>query len=252
MNFGSTFRFPGPGFVVLGFCAVLAAKALTAETPKTPVVYSAEVDSIIHPVSADFMIQTMARADAEGAVLVLFTLRTPGGLVDSTREIITRMINAGRRSSSTSPSGARAASAGFLLTIAADVAAMAPGTHIGAAHPVSAAARRWTRRCHEGREAAMSVYARLQRGRTRSLLSSSFRAAFTEEEAPGRTAAHRRIARTRRSGSEDRRPDNHAGSTAARSRSARPMTIARRDDAAAAGEAQSHPNIAYSADAGHS
>ena len=72
------------------------------------------------------------------ATLVVFTLRTPGGLVDSTRDIVTHMLAAKTPIAIfIGPSGARAASAGFLLTIAADVAAMAPGTHIGAAHPVA-------------------------------------------------------------------------------------------------------------------
>src|SRR5262245_26318090 len=103
-----------------------------------PVVYSAEVDSIIHPVSAEFMIQTMDRADADKAALVVFTLRTPGGLVDSTRDIITKMLAAKTPIVIwVGPSGSRAASAGFILTIAADVDAMAPGTNIGAAHPVT-------------------------------------------------------------------------------------------------------------------
>jgi membrane-bound serine protease (ClpP class) len=105
----------------------------------TPVIYTAEVEAIIHPVSAEFMVQTMDAADEAGAGLVVFTLRTPGGLVDSTRTIVTRML-----ASETpvavfvGPAGARAASAGFIITIAADIAAMAPGTHIGAAHPVQA------------------------------------------------------------------------------------------------------------------
>src|SRR5688500_8161062 len=102
-----------------------------------PSVYTAVVDGIIHPVSAEYMIETMDRADLAGAALVVFTLRTPGGLLDSTRAIVSRMI-AGRTPVAifVSPAGARAASAGFILTIAADVAAMSPGTHIGAAHPV--------------------------------------------------------------------------------------------------------------------
>ena len=105
--------------------------------PDAPVIYSAVVDGIIHPVSADFMIDTIDRADAAGASLVVFTLRTPGGLLDSTRAIVSRMIVARTPVAIfVAPSGARAASAGFILTIAADVAAMAPGTHIGAAHPV--------------------------------------------------------------------------------------------------------------------
>jgi membrane-bound serine protease (ClpP class) len=102
-----------------------------------PIVYSAVVDGIIHPVSAEYMIDTLERADLAGAALVVFTLRTPGGLLDSTRTIVARMIAARTPVAIfVSPSGARAASAGFILTIAADVAAMSPGTHIGAAHPV--------------------------------------------------------------------------------------------------------------------
>ena len=84
------------------------------------------------------MIGTIEMADAAGAALLVFTLRTPGGLVDSTRDIITPSSHAKTPVAVfVGPSGTRAASAGFLLTIAADVAAMAPGTHIGAAHPVT-------------------------------------------------------------------------------------------------------------------
>ena len=102
-----------------------------------PIVYSAVVDGIIHPVSAEYMMDTIESADLAGAVLVVFTLRTPGGLLDSTRAIVSSMIaSKAPVAIFVSPSGARAASAGFILTIAADVAAMSPGTHIGAAHPV--------------------------------------------------------------------------------------------------------------------
>src|SRR5437762_11797094 len=124
-----------------GYLAVLVTSGMampSREAQSPPVVYSAEVDSIIHPVSAEYMIETMDHADRAGAALVVFTLRTPGGLVDSTRKIVTHMLAAKTPVAIyVGPSGARAASAGFLLTIAADVAAMAPGTHIGAAHPVS-------------------------------------------------------------------------------------------------------------------
>lgn len=124
--------------VVSVLLVVVGASLTTAQAPRTPTVYSAVVDSIIHPVSAEFMIETMNRADRDGAALVVFTLRTPGGLVDSTRQIVTRMLAATTPVAIfIGPSGARAASAGFLLTIAADVAAMAPGTHIGAAHPIA-------------------------------------------------------------------------------------------------------------------
>jgi membrane-bound serine protease (ClpP class) len=133
-------RFAG----LLAICSLLSVRsALTAVSagPSSasvqPLVYAAEVDGIIHPVSAEYMIQTMERADRSGATLVVFTLRTPGGLVDSTREIVSHMIAARTPIAVfVGPAGARAASAGFILTIAADVNAMAPGTHIGAAHPV--------------------------------------------------------------------------------------------------------------------
>jgi membrane-bound serine protease (ClpP class) len=102
-----------------------------------PLIYSATVDALIHPVSAEFILDTIERADKDGAALVIFTLRTPGGLLDSTNTIVSRMLAAKTPVAVfIGPSGSRAASAGFLITIAADIAAMAPGTHIGAAHPV--------------------------------------------------------------------------------------------------------------------
>jgi membrane-bound serine protease (ClpP class) len=102
-----------------------------------PHIVTAELDGAIHPISAEFLIAAMDRADTGGAAALIIVLRTPGGVLDSTRTIVSRMIAA--RAPIVvyvAPSGARAASAGFLITIAADVAAMAPGTHIGAAHPV--------------------------------------------------------------------------------------------------------------------
>lgn len=104
----------------------------------SPVVFTAEVDGIIHPVAAEYVRGAIERADAAKASLLVITLRTPGGLLDSTREINNAIIRAKTPVAVfVGPSGNRAASAGFLITMAADVAAMAPGTHIGAAHPVS-------------------------------------------------------------------------------------------------------------------
>ena len=103
-----------------------------------PLVYVAPVDDIIHPISAEFILETIDTADAHNAALLIIPLETPGGLVDSTRSIITRMVAA--RTPIVVFVGAaagRAASAGFLITLAADVAVMAPAAHIGAAHPVS-------------------------------------------------------------------------------------------------------------------
>src|SRR5213078_1538632 len=121
--------------IAMGLLA--GASAALAAAPAAPIVETATVDGIIHPVSAEFMRSAIARADAEGASLIVFTLRTPGGLLDSTRDINNAIIAARTPVAVfVGPAGNRAASAGFLITIAADIAAMAPGTHIGAAHPV--------------------------------------------------------------------------------------------------------------------
>jgi membrane-bound serine protease (ClpP class) len=120
----------------LGSMATLLAAPPPEDQPRAVV---AEYDGIIHPIAAEFFDELIARADTSGATVVVLTLRTPGGLLDSTRTIVSRMIAA--RTPVVifiGPSGARAASAGFLIALAADVAAMAPATHIGAAHPVSA------------------------------------------------------------------------------------------------------------------
>lgn len=112
-----------------------AAEAPAAGAP----VVVAEYDGIIHPIAAEFFDDVLTEADTTGARLAVIILRTPGGLLDSTRTIVSRMI-AARTPVAVfiAPSGSRAASAGFIITLAADIAAMAPGTHVGAAHPVPA------------------------------------------------------------------------------------------------------------------
>jgi len=118
---------------------VLASALAGQELARSAPIYKLSVNEIIHRVSAKYVTDGIERADREGAGLVLIQLQTPGGLDTSMREIIEKILN-----SKTpvvvyvAPSGARAASAGFVITLAADVAAMSPGTNIGAAHPVSA------------------------------------------------------------------------------------------------------------------
>jgi membrane-bound serine protease (ClpP class) len=171
-------------------CVVTAAQPHEAPLGfDAPVVYAADVDSIIHPVSAEYMIATMDRADRAGATLVVFTLRTPGGLVESTRAIITHML-ASRTPVALfiGPSGARAASAGFLLTIAADVAAMAPGTHIGAAHPVAGSGEPMDETMAKKAAADVAAYARTLANRRHRNVAFAEEAvnnsrAFTELEA---------------------------------------------------------------------
>jgi len=84
------------------------------------------------------VVQAISRADAAHAPLLVLRLDTPGGLDTSMRQIVDAMLSCRTPVAVfVGPSGARAASAGFIIMIAADVAAMAPGTNVGAAHPVS-------------------------------------------------------------------------------------------------------------------
>jgi membrane-bound serine protease (ClpP class) len=97
-----------------------------------------ELQGVVHAVTAGYVVQAIDRADAAGAPLLILRLDTPGGLDTAMRQIVDKMLNCRTPVAVwVGPSGARAASAGFIITVAADVAAMAPGTNIGAAHPVS-------------------------------------------------------------------------------------------------------------------
>ena len=125
--------------VLLASAAIFGGlSAPTSAQSSAPVIYTVEVDGIIQPVIAKYLAHAIERADAANAALLVITLRTPGGLLDTTRDINSSIIAAKTPIAVfVGPSGSRAASAGFLITMAADIAAMAPGTHIGAAHPVS-------------------------------------------------------------------------------------------------------------------
>ena len=120
-------------------CAIAgtAVLAFGQAAEPSPTVVRIAVDSIIHPVAEQFVTESLAEADRLGADLFVIELSTPGGLLTSTREIIQAMLGAETPVVVyVSPSGAHAASAGFFLLMAADVAAMAPGTNTGAATPV--------------------------------------------------------------------------------------------------------------------
>ena len=102
-----------------------------------PVVEKVVLADTIQPVSAGELDRAIARANTDGAQALLVELNTPGGLLDSTREMVGKIL--GSRVPVivyVSPGGARAGSAGFFIMESADVAAMAPGTNAGAAHPV--------------------------------------------------------------------------------------------------------------------
>jgi membrane-bound serine protease (ClpP class) len=115
---------------IFAFGGILAAA-------QTQQVVSVTLDDTINPITEEFVDRAIAHADQIHAEAVLIELSTPGGLVDSTRGIISKIL-----ASKVpvivyvTPTGSRAASAGFYILEAADVAAMAPGTNTGAAHPV--------------------------------------------------------------------------------------------------------------------
>jgi len=102
-----------------------------------PSILKITIDAPIHPVTSEYILETITRAENENAELVLMIINTPGGLDSSMREIMEKILNSKVPVATyVSPSGARAASAGFFIGVASDLFIMAPGTNTGAAHPV--------------------------------------------------------------------------------------------------------------------
>jgi membrane-bound serine protease (ClpP class) len=132
---GKRLRLGGAFVFLLMLAAVWGSGGSTAEAPGPVMV--ATVSSSINPVTADFLSSAIERAEEEKATLLVLELDTPGGLDSAMRQMVQEIIRTPVPVAVyVSPSGARAASAGVLITLAADIAAMAPGTNIGAAHPV--------------------------------------------------------------------------------------------------------------------
>lgn len=109
----------------------------TQSSADSPQIYLIRVEGVINPVTSEFILKSILKAEKEGFTAIIIELDTPGGLDTSMRSII-KAINGSSIPVIVyvAPSGARAASAGVFITMAAHVAAMAPGTNIGAAHPV--------------------------------------------------------------------------------------------------------------------
>ena len=110
---------------------------LRADDPAPQIRVITIEDSIINPVVSEYILEAIDRAEEEHAPALVIELDTPGGLLSSTRVIVKKMMNADIPIIVyVAPSGSRAGSAGVFITLAAHVAAMAPSTNIGAAHPV--------------------------------------------------------------------------------------------------------------------
>lgn len=127
--------------VILILFLLLSASGSKAGEPASPTgtwIAKVVIKGIINPVVADFVEERLTAANRTGATAFLLQLDTPGGLDSAMRQIIQAELGSEIPVIVyVAPGGARAASAGALITLAADFAAMAPGTNIGAAHPVS-------------------------------------------------------------------------------------------------------------------
>ena len=111
----------------------IAGRAAFAQAP----VLAVDVDGIVHPVTVEIISRAIDQAKTRRAPVLLLRLNTPGGLMDAMRESIEKIVASPVPVVTyVTPSGGRAASAGFFLLEAGDVAAMSPGTNTGAAHPV--------------------------------------------------------------------------------------------------------------------
>jgi len=122
------------------FIALIAGAllAITAHAQEPTTVKVLRVDGTIVPIVADYLERGINQAEEENATVCIIELDTPGGLLDSTERIVEKIMNADVPIVVyVSPKGAWAASAGTFITLSANIAAMTPGTTIGAAHPVS-------------------------------------------------------------------------------------------------------------------
>ncbi len=132
-------RFAFPAYVAMvlaGIAMMMAAGTTSTANPGGPV-YLCEIEGAIGPVSTTFYIEALREAEENYAECLIVELDTPGGFDVSMREAIKEMMASEVPTVVyVHPSGSRAASAGAFLLLAAHVAAMAPGTNVGAAHPV--------------------------------------------------------------------------------------------------------------------
>ena len=170
--------------VVLGLGAVIFFSSLSFSE-----VLKIVVDDTIQPITEEYISRAIDEAERRSDQAVLMEINTPGGLVDSTRKIIEKITT-----SSVpviiyvTPSGSRAASAGFFILESADVAAMAPGTNTGAAHPVTLGGEKLDdvmKQKLENDAAALMRSVVARRGRNVDVAESTVRQSksFTEQEA---------------------------------------------------------------------
>lgn len=125
-----------PSLVALSLAVALGTVAVPAQA-STPCVLEAPMEGIVHAGAAEYLESAVEEASARQCEALLVVIDTPGGLLDETRRIVRALLGAEVPVITyVAPAGAHAGSAGLFITMAGHVAAMAPGTNIGAAHPV--------------------------------------------------------------------------------------------------------------------
>jgi membrane-bound serine protease (ClpP class) len=123
---------------LFAFFLLFIASGILGDAEEKAPIYSIEVDGIINPATAKFITDSIDQATQQGAQCLIIQLDTPGGLMESMRIIVKKILASNIPIIVyVAPGGARAASAGVFITMAAHIAVMAPSTHIGAAHPVT-------------------------------------------------------------------------------------------------------------------
>src|ERR1700730_2807936 len=161
---------------------------LGASVPSSAEVLKIVVNDTIHPIAEEYIARALAEADRNKDQALLVELNTPGGLLDSTRNIIEKILASPVPVIIyVTPGGSRAASAGFFILESADVAAMAPGTNTGAAHPVILGGKMddVMKQKMENDAAALMRSVVAKRGRNVELAESAVRESksFTDQEA---------------------------------------------------------------------
>jgi membrane-bound serine protease (ClpP class) len=125
-------------FVGLLWVSLGVALVLGQSQAQSSFIAYAELESSINPITKDFLLRVITEAHRDGASLLVIRLDTPGGLLESTKDMVTAILNSPIPIVIwVGPAGARAASAGAFITMAADIAAMAEGTNIGSSTPIS-------------------------------------------------------------------------------------------------------------------
>ena len=174
--------------VLLALAGPLAGMAV-AQEPDGRHAVVITVDGVINPVKERYIDRAITTAQEDGATLLIIRLDTPGGLLDSTRDIVEQLLDSAVPTAVyVSPRGARAGSAGTFITAAANFAVMAPGSNIGAATPVSSTGQELNETLAskvENDAAALIRSIAQERGRNEELLEATVReaASYSAQEA---------------------------------------------------------------------